>query len=170
MLWKFARRINSANEQTVSRFIGWVIKLHGKENSRKTDRLSSTYKKSNYGVQYRVGMHYPISITYQSKQYEVHTLTADAGAAGKFFQVIWVSAVERLHTLHYAINKNMFDLRLEMWEEALRACFAMNKVNYARYGTLYLVLGHYAERHYAERHYAERHYAGKHYAEWTGCR
>ena len=74
LLWKFARRINSANEQTVSRFVGWVIKLHGKENSKKTDRLSPVYKKSNYGVQYRVGMHYSISSTYQSKQYEVHTL------------------------------------------------------------------------------------------------
>ena len=64
-----------------------------------------------------------------------------AGAYGKTpqFWMKYVSAVERLHTLHYAINKNMFDLRLEMWEEALRACFAMNKVNYARYGTYYIL-------------------------------
>ena len=47
-------------------------------------------------------------------------------------------SVDRPHTLHYAVNRNIFDLRLEMWEEALQACFSMNKINYARYGTYYV--------------------------------
>ena len=55
------------------------------------------------------------------------------------FWMQYLNAVERLHILHYAININDFDLRLQMWEEAIQGCFSMNKVNYVRYGTYYVM-------------------------------
>ena len=45
--------------------------------------------------------------------------------------------VERQHKFHFAIDKNDFDLRLHMWKESLPSCFAMNKQNYAPYGSYY---------------------------------
>ena len=55
------------------------------------------------------------------------------------FWMGYVKAVERLHILHYAINTNNFNLRLRMWDEAIQGCFSMNKVNYARFGTYYVM-------------------------------
>ena len=46
------------------------------------------------------------------------------------------STVDQLHKLHYAININDFDLRAELWENAIADCFSMNKQNYARHGYL----------------------------------
>ena len=63
------------------------------------------------------------------------------GKYGKTAQ-LWmgyVLAVERLHVLHYAINTNNFDLRLSIWDEAIQGCFSMNKVNYARFATYYVI-------------------------------
>ena len=55
------------------------------------------------------------------------------------FWMRYLNSVERMHILHYAINTNNFDLRMSMWEEAIQGCFSMNKVNYARFGTYYVM-------------------------------
>ena len=55
------------------------------------------------------------------------------------FWMSYQSAVDQLHKLHYAININDFDLRATLWENAIAYCFSMNKQNYARYGTYYVL-------------------------------
>ena len=95
LLWKFARRINSANEQTVSRFVGKVIKLHGKENSRKT-AIVYLPPIRNPITEYSTVLECIIqsqALTKASTLKYTH-ITADTGAAGKFFQVIWNNSVE----------------------------------------------------------------------------
>ena len=39
------------------------------------------------------------------------------------------------HQIHTAIQTNDFDMRLNAWKEMLPLHFALNKTNYARYGT-----------------------------------
>ena len=55
------------------------------------------------------------------------------------FWMSYQSAVDQLHKLHYAININYFYLHTTLWENAIADCFSMNKQNYARYGTYYVL-------------------------------
>ena len=86
-----------------------------------------------------------ISETEELKMYaESYSKARKECSEGKYgktpkFWMQYLTAVERLHILHYAINRNDFNLRLKMWEEAIQGCFSMNKVNYARYGTYYVM-------------------------------
>ena len=50
---------------------------------------------------------------------------------------MYCEAVDRQYMLHFSVNRNDFDLRLQCWKDSLPYCFAMNKQNYARYGTFY---------------------------------
>ena len=55
------------------------------------------------------------------------------------FWMSYQSAVDQLHKLHYTININDFYLHATLWENAIADCFSMNKQNYARYGTYYVL-------------------------------
>ena len=87
----------------------------------------------------------PISESEEMKSYaQAYAKAKKECRDGKYgktpqFWMQYLNAVERLHILRYAINRNDFDLRLQMWEEAIQGCFSMNKVNYARYGTYYIM-------------------------------
>ena len=42
------------------------------------------------------------------------------------------------HQIHTAVQTNDFDMRLDAWNKMLPIYFALNKTNYARYGTWYV--------------------------------
>ena len=73
------------------------------------------------------------------KQYNSLQERCIQGEFGKtpMFWMFYKICVERQHKLHFSINTNDFDLRLHMWKESLPLSFAMNKQNYARYGSYY---------------------------------
>ena len=73
--------------------------------------------------------------------YEVQKNKCLQGEFGKTpqFWMMYVRAFERMLSLHYAIKTNNFDLRLKIWDEALGGCFSMNKQNYARLGTYFVM-------------------------------
>ena len=48
------------------------------------------------------------------------------------FWMDYVQSVDRQHQLHYAINTNNFDERLQCWKDSVKLCFATNKQNCSR--------------------------------------
>ena len=62
-----------------------------------------------------------------------------ANLAHQQYWMLYQSMVDFLHQLHYAINTNNYDLRRLVWEKMLPLSFSMNKQNYARYGTFYIM-------------------------------
>ena len=61
-------------------------------------------------------------------------------SAGEFgvtvkYSMLYVRIIDLIHLLHFAINVNDYCLCLETWEELMVLSFAMNKQNYARYGS-----------------------------------
>ena len=61
------------------------------------------------------------------------------GTYGKTAQ-FWmdcVQSVDRQHQLHYAINTNNSNERLQCWKDSVKLCFATNKQNYYRCGSYY---------------------------------
>jgi hypothetical protein len=61
------------------------------------------------------------------------------------FWALYMMMVDRQQKLHYAINKNDYNLRLLMWRKSLPLCFATNRVHYSRYGTFYVQSLEYLE-------------------------
>ena len=66
------------------------------------------------------------------------SLSGEFGATTQFWMT-YQEIIDLIHQLHYAINVNDFSLRLSSWEELLKLSFTMNKQNYSRYGTYYVL-------------------------------
>ena len=62
-------------------------------------------------------------------QYNEQVTACLNGQHGKTaqFWTNYVRLVDRQHQLHYAINTNNFDERLQCWEDSLKLCFSTNK-------------------------------------------
>lgn len=54
------------------------------------------------------------------------------------FWIMYLDLMRLQHQIHTAIQTNDFDMRLNAWKEMLPLYFALNKTNYARYGTWYV--------------------------------
>lgn len=76
------------------------------------------------------------------KKYEEQKLMCLDGQYGKTpqFWMKYVQLVDRQHLLHYAINTNDFEERLQCWKDSIALCFSCNKQNYSRYGAYYCLL------------------------------
>ena len=66
-------------------------------------------------------------------------LNGDLGCTTQFW-MMYQEMIDLIHQLHYAINVNDFHLRLSAWEHLLRLSFPMNKQNYSRFGTFYVLM------------------------------
>lgn len=73
------------------------------------------------------------------KQYERKRNECLCGENGKTaqFWMQYATLVDVLHKMHFAINTNDFQLRLDCWKELVSLCFSTNKQNYARYGSYF---------------------------------
>lgn len=71
-------------------------------------------------------------------------LEGDLGKTAQFWST-YMMMVDRQQKLHYAINTNNVQLRLQMWKVWLPMCFATNRVHYSRYGTYYVKSLEYLE-------------------------
>lgn len=76
------------------------------------------------------------SVEQQYRKTMSQVLQGDYGKTPQYW-AMYMKAVDRQHTLHLAINRSDYDLRLKCWTGSLPFCFAMNKQNYARYGSFY---------------------------------
>ena len=65
-------------------------------------------------------------------------LAGEFGSTAQYWMV-YQKINDLIHQLHYAINVNDYFLRLASWEELLTLSFVMNKQNYSRYGTYYVL-------------------------------
>ena len=55
------------------------------------------------------------------------------------YWMVYNSMIGLLHRLHFAINTNDYILRQDMWDQMIALSFSLNKQNYARYGTYYIM-------------------------------
>ena len=60
------------------------------------------------------------------------------GKTAKFWTVYYLDVITYLHKIHFAVQTNNFDLRLKGQTDVLPFFFALNKQNYARYGSTYV--------------------------------
>ena len=54
------------------------------------------------------------------------------------FWCICLDLMKMQHYIHTAVQENDFELRIKSWESFLPFYFAVNKINYARYGSYYV--------------------------------
>ena len=60
------------------------------------------------------------------------------GKTAQFWMVNYIDIIRFLHQIHYSVQTNNYDLRLDGLKKVLPFCFALNKQNYARYGSIYV--------------------------------
>ena len=80
------------------------------------------------------------NIGHASNKYEEYRNQVKARLLGKTAQ-LWLTYMDMIkmqHALHTAVQENNFNLGLFSWEYFLPFYFALNKTNYARYGSYYV--------------------------------
>ena len=95
LLWKLMRRISSATSQTISSFVGWVILTLGKIDSKKTvitflppiRQPITEYSTVLECIKQSQELAMASNLTYAH-------ITVDAGAAMKFYYIVWNNPVE----------------------------------------------------------------------------
>ncbi len=110
--------------------------------------LQDQFTEEVNGVQVQVAVNSPFCV-YREQYNDVkqRCLLGEFGLTPQYW-MIYQNAVERQHKLHYSINTNDYNLRLQCWRDSLPYFFSMNKQNYARYGTFYCrQLQHLHETH-----------------------
>ena len=73
--------------------------------------------------------------TYQEQKNKASN--GDYGKTAQYW-IKYTQLVDLIHMLHYAVSKNDFELRLEIWNQIIPYCFALNRIHYARYGCYYV--------------------------------
>ena len=78
--------------------------------------------------------------TMYTARYEAFKQTIRSGDLGKTpqFWMIYLDLMKQQHALHISVQENNLEQRLHAWQYFLPYYFAMNKSNYARYGSFYL--------------------------------
>ena len=90
LLWKIARRIHTKSKQSIPRFVGWVIKSYQEVDTKKTviTYLPPINKPiSNYSTVTDCIIRSQKLAQVSNMKYT--NITVDAGAAAKFYQVVW---------------------------------------------------------------------------------
>ena len=60
------------------------------------------------------------------------------GKTAQFWMVNYIDIIRFLHQIHYSVQTNYYDLRLDCLKKVSPFYFALNKQNCARYGSIYL--------------------------------
>ena len=60
------------------------------------------------------------------------------GKTGQFWVVMYLDVIRDVYLLHRAVQENNFFLCLFGWKQLVPLAFALNKTNYARYGSYYV--------------------------------
>ena len=71
------------------------------------------------------------------QQFKTDVRNGKLGKTAQFW-MMYIDLMELQQLAHTSIQTNDYDMRLYAWENILPYYFALNKVNYARYGTCYL--------------------------------
>ena len=73
-------------------------------------------------------------------EYEAFKESGRKGKLGKtaHFWIIYLDLMKFQHMVHTSVQENNIDMRTDCWERFLPYYFALNMVNYARYGSFYL--------------------------------
>ena len=100
--------------------LGSQIKIEVEEPS--VDAVIGGFSFSDYRQQYN--------------DLKARCLEGDFGRTPQFWMQ-YERVIDRQQKMHLTINTNQYDLRRQCWRDSLHFCFAMNKHNYARYGTYY---------------------------------
>ena len=75
-----------------------------------------------------------------SNSFETFCVNVRDGKLGKTaqFWLIYLDLMRMQHFIHTAVQENEFNLRFHAWKYFIPFYFALNKTNYARYGSFYL--------------------------------
>ena len=71
------------------------------------------------------------------QQFKTDVRNGKLGKTAQFW-MMYVDLMELQQMAYTSIQTNDYDMRLYAWENILPYYFALNKVNYARYGTYYV--------------------------------
>ena len=59
------------------------------------------------------------------------------GETPRFWLLLYLDLMQTQHLIHLAVQDNDFEMRLHCWKFYLTLYFALQKMNYARYGSYY---------------------------------
>ena len=72
------------------------------------------------------------------EEFKADARNGKCGKTAKFWAVYYMDVLSNIIQIHHAVQTNDFGLQLDRLKKALPFCFALNKQNYARYGTIYV--------------------------------
>ena len=71
------------------------------------------------------------------QQFKTDIRNGKLGKTAQFW-MMYIDLMELQQMVHTSVQTNDYDMHLYAWENILLYSFALNKVNYARYGTYYV--------------------------------
>ena len=83
-------------------------------------------------------------------QYNKFREKVSRGHLGKTaqFWMMYLNMMRNQHCIHTAVQENTFDMHLECWVFIITFYVALNKINYARYGSYYLQQINFVDHYY----------------------
>ena len=70
------------------------------------------------------------------EEFEADIRNGKYGKTAKFWVVYYMDVLPNIIQIHHVVQTNDFGLRLDELKKTLPFCFALNKQNYASYGTI----------------------------------
>ena len=85
---------------------------------------------------------------YQYQEFKERIRTGEFGETPRFWLLLYLDLMQTQHFIHLAIQDNDFEMRLHCWKFYLPLYFALQKINYARYGSYYIKVMENIEKMY----------------------
>ena len=74
----------------------------------------------------------------QYQEFKESIRKGELGETPRFWLLLYLDLMQTQHFLHLAVQDNDFEMRLRCWNFYLLLYFALQKTNYARYGSYYV--------------------------------
>ena len=79
---------------------------------------------------------------------KVYARDRERGETSRFCLLLYLDLMQTQHFLHLAVQDNDLEMRIRCWKFYLPLYFALQKTNYARYGSYYVKVMENIEKMY----------------------
>ncbi len=84
----------------------------------------------------------------QYQEFKERIRTGEFGETPRFWLLLYLDLMRTQHFIHLAVQDSDFEMRLHCWKVYLPLYFALQKINYARYGSYYIKVMENIEKMY----------------------
>lgn len=102
------------------------------------DTVMQYYKTARRDLEALVEDQHMVEFLEEYEDFKENIRKGTFGKTARFWMTYYLDVVRNIHLIHYSVQTNDYNLRLKGFKEALPFYFALNKQNYARYGSIYV--------------------------------